>query len=94
MPKQVFVLNRNGLAQLMKSKEVEEVLNNAAEKIKEAASSMASANIKGAAESYKVELAHPLRFVSIASVRAGTFPGRLDNSKHNTLEKAAGSVKV
>ena len=34
------------------------------------------------------------QFVAIASVRAATFRARRDNSEHNTLEKAAGGVRI
>lgn len=89
-----FELNKFGLVQLMKSSEMEAILNEAAGQIADYANNNASPNIKGAAGAYEVESAHPIRFVSIASVRATNFESRLDNSKHNTLEKAIGSVKI
>ena len=59
------------------------VLNSAAERIRDVAG-----------DGYTVEAAHPISFVAIASVRTGDFKSRLDNSRNNTLLKAAGSVKI
>lgn len=78
-----FKLSLKGLNELMKSPEMQGVLNDAAQKIAGAAG-----------DGYEVEAAHPIRFVAIASVRAATFRARRDNSEHNTLEKAAGGVRI
>lgn len=94
MAKVKFELSRAGLAELMKSGEMQSILNDAADRIAAAASAAASPNIKGASESYVAVAAKPLTYVAIAEVKATDFAGRLDNSKHNTLEKAVGSVKV
>ena len=62
MAKVKFVLNLPGLNELMKSGEMQAVLNSAA------------AQIAGAAgEGYETESAHPLSFAAIASVRAATY---------------------
>ena len=89
-----FKLNLSGLNELMKSAEMQAILNDAAGQIAVFANSNASPNIKGAQGGYEVEPAHVIRFISIASVSTGNFPAMLDNSKHNTLEKAVGSVKL
>lgn len=89
-----FKLNLSGLNELMKSGEMQGILNDAANQIGNFVRSNASPNIKGAAEGWEVEAAHPIRFVAVAGVRATNFQARLDNSKHNTLEKAKGSVKL
>lgn len=78
-----FKLNLRGLNELMKSGEMQAVLNNAAGQI--AAS---------AGNGYETEAAHPISFVAIASVRAATYDARKDNSDNNTLLKAAGGVKI
>lgn len=83
MSETVFKLNVRGLNEIMKSPEMQAVLNGAA------------AQIRGAAgDGYAIETAHPISFVAIASVRTGDFMTRLDNSRNNTLLKAAGSVKI
>lgn len=79
----VFKLNLRGLNEVMKSSGMQGVLNQAAAQISAAAG-----------DGYEVESAHPISFVAIASVRTGDFAARLDNSKHNTLLKAAGSAKI
>ena len=79
----VFKLNLRGLNELMKSSEMQGVLNTAAAQISAAAG-----------DGYEVESAHPISFVAIASVHTDTFKARLDNSRHNSLLKAAGSVKL
>lgn len=79
----VFKLNLRGLNEVMKSAGMQGVLNQAAAQISAAAG-----------DGYEVESAHPISFVAIASVRTGDFKARLDNSKHNTLLKAAGSAKI
>ena len=79
----IFKLNLKGLNELMKSPDMQGVLN------------MAAAQIQAqAGDGYEVESAHPISFVAIASVRTGDYKAMLDNSKHNTLLKAAGSVKI
>ena len=76
-----FKLNLSGLNELMKSAEMQAVLNSAASQI---------ANAAG--DGY--ESAHPISFVSIAAVHARTFKARRENSENNTLLKAAGGVKL
>ena len=83
MAKTSFKLNLPGLNELMKSGEMQAVLNDAASRI---------AGIAGAG--YEVEEAHPISFVAIASVRAETMAARLDDSENKTLLKAAGGVKL
>ncbi|MBQ1756143.1 MAG: hypothetical protein IIZ96_05320 [Oscillospiraceae bacterium] len=79
----IFKLNLKGLNELMKSPEMQGVLNTAAAQIQ-----------AQAGDGYEVESAHPISFVAIASVHTGDYKAMLDNSKHNTLLKAAGSVKI
>lgn len=83
MAKVKFELNLSGLNELMKSTEMAEVLNTAADQI--------AAKCE---EGYEVERAHPISFVGIASVRAKTIEAKIDNREHNTILKAAGSVKI
>lgn len=83
MAKVKFELNLAGLNELMKSTEMAEVLNTAADQI-----------AAKCGEGYEVERAHPIRFVGIASVRAETIEAKVDNRKNNTILKAAGSVKI
>lgn len=71
-----FKLNLPGLNALMKSPEMQGILN-----------AHAYALRSRAGDGYVVEPAHPIQFVAIASVRTGDFRSRLDNSKNNTLEK-------
>ena len=78
-----FTLNLPGLNELMKSSEMADVLNQAADQI-----------AAKCGEGYEVERAHPISFVGIASVRAGTIEAKVDNRKNNTILKAAGSVKI
>ena len=78
-----FKLNLPGLNALMKSGEMQSVLNSAA-------SSIASS----AGAGYEVESAHSIKFIAIASVRAADFRARLDNAKNNTLLKAAGGTRI
>lgn len=78
-----FKLNLKGLNELMKSGEMQSILNDAASRI-------ASASGDG----YEVEAAHPISFVAIASVYAGSRSARKDNNDHKTLQKTAGSVKL
>lgn len=83
MAKVKFELNLAGLNELMKSTEMAEVLNTAADQI-----------ASKCGEGYEVERAHPISFVGIASVRAETIKAKIDNREHNTILKAAGSVKI
>ena len=83
MAKVKFELNLAGLNELMKSTEMAEVLNTAADQI-----------AAKCGEGYEVERAHPISFVGIASVRADTIEAKIDNRKNNTILKAAGSVKI
>lgn len=78
-----FKLNLPGLNELMKSGEMQAILNEAAGKIAAAAG-----------DGYEVEAAHPISFVGIASVRAATYAARKDESENMTLEKAVGSVSI
>lgn len=78
-----FKLDLKGLNELMKSPEMQGVLNDAAQRI-----------AGSAGDGYEVEAAHPIQFVAIASVRAATWKARKDNSENNTLEKAAGGVRI
>ena len=94
MAKVEFKLNLPGLNELMKSAEMQGILTDAANQIADAANSMASPNIKGADEGYVAKGAKPLNYIALAEVRAVNFAARLDNSRHNTLEKAMGSVKI
>lgn len=89
-----FRLNLSGLNQIMKSEEMQALLNTAANQIAENANALASPNIKNARGGYEAEPAHPINYVAIASVRAGNFEARLDNSRHNTLLKAMEGVTV
>lgn len=83
MAKTTFKLNLSGLNALMKSAEMQAVLNSAASQIASAAGS-----------GYEVETAHPISFVAIAAVHARTYEARRKNSENNTLLKAAGGVKL
>ena len=78
-----FELNLAGLNELMKSPEMAEVLNQAADQM-----------VAKCGEGYEVERAHPISFVGSASVRAATIEAKVDNRKNNTILKAAGSVKI
>lgn len=78
-----FKLNLPGLNELMKSGPMQSVLNEAA------------TNIAGVAgEGFENEIAHPISFVAIASVRAATPEARRRNSEENILLKAKGSVRI
>lgn len=78
-----FRLNLPGLNELMKSAEMQSIIDSAA-------SSIAG----NAGEGFEAEAVHPIQFVAIASVRATTFKARLNNSKNNVLEKATRSVSI
>ena len=83
MAKVKFKLNLAGLNEMMKSGEMQTVLNNAASQI--AAS---------AGPGFEIETAHPISFVAIAAVHAETAEAKRDNSENNTLLKATGGVKL
>jgi len=74
-----FELNLSGLNELMKSSEMQGILNEKAAQIQARAGA-----------GYEVESAHPISFVAIAAVRATDYKARLDNLKNNTLLKALG----
>lgn len=78
-----FKLDLAGLNQLMKSGEMQAILNDAANRI-----------AGSAGDGYEVESAHPISFVAIAAVHARTQEARRDNSENNTLLKAAGGVSL
>lgn len=83
MAKVKFKLDLGGLNQLMKSSEMQTVLNSAANQIAAAAG-----------DGYEVETAHSISFIGIAAVHATTIEAKKDNSENNTLLKAAGGVKL
>lgn len=78
-----FELSLPGLNALMKSPEMQSVINGAAAQIASAAG-----------EGYEIEAAHPIGFVAIGSVYAGTWRARRDNNKNDTLEKAARGARI
>ena len=83
MSKVKFKLDLGGLNDLMKSGEMQTILNTAA-----------SAVAAAAGEGYEAIPAKPINFIAVAKVRPVTFKARLDNNRNKTLEKAAGSVKI
>lgn len=78
-----FKLDLKGLNELMKSGDMQGVLNDAANRIAGAAG-----------DGYETEAAHPLSFAAIASVRAATYDSYYDALENQTLEKAAGGVRI
>lgn len=78
-----FKLNLKGLNELMKSSEMQGILNDAAGRISGAAG-----------DGYEVETAHPISFVAIASVRAATYESYYDCLENDTLQKAMGGARV
>lgn len=78
-----FKLNLSGLNDLMKSGEMQSILNSAAQSI-----------ASSSGEGYEVEPAHTISFIAIASVKAATYEARAKNNKHNTLLKSAGGIKL
>lgn len=78
-----FKLDLAGLNALMKSGEMQAVLNSAASQIASAAG-----------PGFEVESAHPISFVAIAAVHAETSEAKRENSKNNTLLKAAGGITL
>lgn len=83
MSKVKFKLALRGLNELMKSGEMQAVLNDAAGRIAGAAG-----------DGYEAEAAHPLSFTAIASVRAATYDSFYDCLENNTLLKALGGVRI
>lgn len=81
MAKVDFRFNLPGLNELMKSAEMQGVLNEAANQI-----------AATAGEGYEVESAHNINFIAIAAVHAETYEAKRDNSQNNTLLKAAKAV--
>ena len=78
-----FKLDLKGLNELMKSQEMQGILNGAAAQI-----------ASRAGDGYEVETAHPIQFVAIASVRAATYDSYYDAMENRTLEKAVGGVRI
>lgn len=83
MSKVKFVFKIAGLNTLMRSGEMQAIVNDAAQQIAAAAG-----------DGYEAETARPLTFDSIASVYASSYEARIDNAEHNTLLKAANGVKI
>lgn len=83
MSRTKFRFKLAGLNTLMRSGEMQSILTAAAKQIAAAAG-----------DGYEAETAHPLTYAAIASAYAGDYDAKLDNSEHNTLLKAAGSVKL
>lgn len=76
MSKFVFKLNRKGVAELMKSQEMQGILKEHATTIK-----------NRAGDGYEQDI-HVGKNRANAMVRTATFKARKDNSKNNTLTKA------
>lgn len=83
MSRTKFRFRLAGLNTLMRSGEMQSILTAAAKQIAAAAG-----------DGYEAETARPLTYAAIASAYAGNYDAKLDNSEHNTLLKAAGSVKL
>lgn len=79
----IFKLDIRGLNEIMKSPAMLAVVNEAAAKIAAACG-----------DGYEAETAHALSFDGIGSVAARTRKAKNSNRKHNTLLKAAGSVRI
>lgn len=77
MAKVKFKFNLAGLNELMKSGEMQSILDGCARRIAAAAG-----------EGYEAETAHPIQYVAIASAYAGTWDAARDNSENNTLLKS------
>ena len=79
-----FVLNLPGLNALMKSGEMQSVLNAAAQQ-----------KAREAGDGYEavIEQAHPISFIAIASVKTRNKKGRMDNNQNNTLLKVMGGKR-
>ena len=78
-----FVLNKPGLIALMKSGEMQSILNGAAEQVQ-----------SSLGDGYEIESAHPISFIAIASVRAASYKAKVANNKSNTMLKALGGTKI
>lgn len=76
-----FKLNLNGLNALMKSSEMQSILNEGAESMQSAAGG-------------DYEQAHPISFIAIASVKTANDKAKRDNKKNKTLLKASGRSRV
>ena len=74
-----FKLNLPGLNALMKSGEMQSILNAAAQ--------------SGDGYEAVIEQAHPISFIAIASVRTKNKKGRMDNNQNNTLLKVTGGKR-
>lgn len=79
-----FELDKPALTAFFKGPEVNSLLNEAAAKIAAAAGG----------DGYDIEPAHPIRWVSIASVRAVTYDTYYDALENKTLETAAEGVRI
>lgn len=79
-----FKLDKPALTAFLKGPEVSALLNEAAAKIATAAGD----------EGYEVEPAHPIQWVSIASVYANTYDSYYDALENKTLETAAKGVRI
>ena len=79
-----FKLNLPGLNALMKSGEMQSILNAAAQSI---------ASSAGDGYEAVIEQAHPISFIAIASVRTKNKKGRMDNNQNNTLLKVTGGKR-
>ena len=78
-----FVLDVPALDDLMKSGEMQAILNGAANQM-----------LSSLGEGYEAEPAHPITFIAIASVRAKSRKAKIEANKDNTLLKALGGVRV
>ena len=78
-----FELNLSGLNEIMKSGAMQSLLNAAASGI---------AGVAG--EGYKSRPARLINFIAVSSVSPATWKARRDNSRNNTLEKAAGGFHL
>lgn len=85
MSKVKFKLNLPGLNALMKSGEMQSILNAAAQSV---------ARTAGDGYEAVIEQAHPISFIAIASVKTRNAKGRMDNNQNNTLLKASGGRKI
>ena len=88
MSRTKFRFKLAGLNTLMRSGEMQSILTAAAKQI------AAAGHIPVDGDGYEAETARPLTYAAIASAYAGDYDAKLDNSEHNTLLKAAGSVKL
>ncbi len=78
-----FKFNLNGLNTIMRSSEMCAILNG-----------LATQAAAAAGDGYEAEEARALTFDGITSVYAATYEAKLDNSEHNTLLSAVGSVHL